>query len=52
MADIVSIEGEVELVDGRLTLRIPRTAGGQTLAALAHGIGHFDGEVLSIIIQP
>ena len=52
MADIISIEGQVELVDGHLTLLIPRSAGGEALAALAHGIGHFDGEVLSVVIQP
>ena len=52
MADIISIEGHAERVDGHLTLVIPRSAGGEVLAALAHDIGHVDGEVLSVVIQP
>jgi hypothetical protein len=35
MTDIVSIEGPVELVDGKLMLRIPLSAGGDKLVPLA-----------------
>lgn len=52
MADIVSIEGPVELVDGKLTLRIPLDAGGATLAPFARRIGDIDGEFLVVVIQP
>ena len=52
MADIVSIEGPVELIDGKLTLRIPLDAGGATLAPLARGIGDVDGEYLVVVVEP
>jgi hypothetical protein len=39
MTDIVSIEGPVELVDGKLMLHIPLSAGGDKLVPLACGIG-------------
>jgi hypothetical protein len=52
MADIVSIKGPVELIDGELMLRIPLDAGGATLAPLARGIGDIDGEFLVVVIQP
>ena len=50
--DIVSIKGPVELIDGKLMLRIPLDAGGATLAPLARGIGDIDGEFLVVVIQP
>lgn len=48
--DFVSIEGPVELVDGRLMLRIPLEAGGEALAPFARGIGESDGEFLNVVI--
>jgi hypothetical protein len=50
--DIVSIEGPVELEDGRLTLRIPLSEGGDKLAPLASGIGAIEGDDLVVVIQP
>jgi hypothetical protein len=50
MARIVSIEGPVELIDGKLTLRIPLSAGGDKLAPLATGIGSIEGDYLCVII--
>jgi hypothetical protein len=52
MSDAISIEGPVELIDGKLTLRIPLAAGGDQLAPFARGIGETDGECLNVIIQP
>ena len=52
MSEIISIEGPVELVDGKLTLQIPFAAGGDRLAPLARGIGEVVGEELVIVIQP
>jgi hypothetical protein len=52
MPDFISVEGPVQLVDGRLILRIPLAAGGDKLAPLAHGIGESDGEYLNVVIQP
>jgi hypothetical protein len=52
MPDDISIEGPVELVDGKLTLRIPLHVGGAELAPLARGISAIDGEDLVIEIKP
>ena len=52
MADTISIEGPIELVDGNLILRIPLSVGGDTLAPLAHGIGHIEGDYLCVVIKP
>ena len=52
MADTISIEGPVELVDGDLVLRIPLLVGGDKLAPLAHGIGHIEGDYLCVVIKP
>ena len=52
MADVISISGPVELVDGQLMLRIPLAAGGDKLAPLARGIGETDGEYLTVVIKP
>jgi hypothetical protein len=52
MPEPISIEGPVELIDGKLTLRIPLEAGGDQLAPLARGIGEIDGEFLDVVIQP
>jgi hypothetical protein len=52
MTDVVSLEGPIELHDGKLVLRIPLAAGGDKLAAYARGIGDVDGEFLTVVIQP
>lgn len=52
MTDPISLEGPVELVDGKLMIRIPLAAGGDRLEPLAHGIGQADGEYLNVVIQP
>ena len=50
MADVVSIEGPVELIDGNLTLRIPLAMGGATLAPLTTKIGKVEGDCLCVVI--
>ena len=50
--DYLSIEGPVELEEGRLTLRIPLHEGGDILAPLAKGIGQIEGDDLVVVIQP
>jgi hypothetical protein len=52
MTDFISLEGSVDLVDGKLMIRIPLAAGGVTLAPLARGIGETDGEYLNVVIRP
>jgi hypothetical protein len=52
MSEKISLEGPVELIDGKLTLQIPLVAGGDKLALLAHGIGEIDGENLNVVLQP
>ena len=52
MADTISIEGPVELIDSQLTLRIPLAAGGDKLAPHAHGIGQIEGDYLCVVILP
>ena len=52
MTDKISLEGPVELVDGKLMIRIPLAAGGDKLAPFARGIGQTDGKYLNIVIQP
>ena len=52
MSEQVSLEGPVELVDGKLILQIPLAAGGDKLASLARGIGEVVGEDLVVVIQP
>jgi len=52
MSEQISLEGPVELIDGRLTLQIPLAAGGDKLATLARGIGEVVGENLVVVIQP
>ena len=50
MADGVSIEGPVESIYGKLTLRIPLSMGGAQLAPFAKGIGSIGGDYLCVII--
>ena len=52
MAEVVSLEGPVEIVDGELAILIPLEGGGAILAPLAKGIGEIDGELLKVVIQP
>ena len=52
MAEIVSLEGPVEIVDGELVILIPLEAGGAALAPFAKGIGTIEGEFLKVVIQP
>lgn len=52
MAEIVSLEGPLELIEGKLILRIPLTAGGDRLAESAGGIGAVEGEYLRVVIPP
>ena len=51
MQNIVSLEGPVERVDGRLVVRVPLNVGGDRLAPLAEGIGEVIGEHLVIEIR-
>jgi hypothetical protein len=51
MSKEVSLEGPVELVDGKLTLQIPLAAGGDILAPLARGIGEVVGDDLVVVIS-
>ena len=52
MADDVSLERPVEIVDGELAIVIPLDAGGADLAPFAKGIGEIEGEFLKVVIQP
>jgi len=52
MAEVVSLEGPVEMVNGELTILIPLEAGATVLAPLAKGIGEIDGEFLKVVIRP
>ena len=40
----------MELIDGRLTVRIPLAVGGDRLAPYARGMGKIDGEYLNVTI--
>ena len=48
--DVTCISGPVELIDGRLMLRIPLAEGGDALAGAARGIGAIVGENLDVTI--
>jgi hypothetical protein len=52
MAEVVSLEGPVEIVDGELVLLIPLESGGAVLAPFARGIGEIDDGFLKVVIQP
>jgi hypothetical protein len=52
MAEVVSLEGPVEVVNGKLVILIPLEAGGAVLAPLAKGIGEIDGDFLKVVIRP
>jgi hypothetical protein len=48
----LSIRGPLEVVGGRMLLRIPLDAGGAELAPLAKGIGRVEEGFLNVEIQP
>jgi len=50
MAEIVSLNGPVEEIDGELVLLIPLRAGGDILAGAARGIAVIEGEFLKVTI--
>ena len=52
MTELVSLQGPVELVDGKLMIRIPLGVGGDKLAPLARGVGTVEGEWLIVTIPP
>jgi hypothetical protein len=52
MDEKISLQGQVELINDKLTLRIPLAVGGDKLAQAARGIGEIQGEYLIVIIQP
>lgn len=52
MATPISLEGPVELIDGKMILRIPLTAGGDNLISAAGSIGNIDSGNLNISILP
>jgi len=47
---VTSLEGPVESIDGKLTLRIPLSAGGSRLRRCARSISYVDGHVLNVIM--
>jgi hypothetical protein len=51
MAQVTSLTGPVENIDGKLLLRIPLEAGGSELVESSRGIGQVEGEFLSIEIM-
>jgi hypothetical protein len=50
MAEIISLQGSVERVNGKLMLRIPLSQGAGQLAAYTRGIGQIVGKYLEITI--
>ena len=50
--ETISLEGPVELINDKLTVRIPLAVGGDRLAPFAKGLGEIDGEHLNVTIQP
>lgn len=50
MTDIVSLQGPVELLDGKLVLQIPLEVGGSALHEVARKISTVDDECLTIPI--
>lgn len=51
MNDKVGLEGPVELIDGKLLIKIPLNAGGDKLRKYASGISNCDEEYLIIEIK-
>ena len=52
MSEIISLEGQVEIWNGQLALRIPLKFGGEGLLNYTRGIGESDGEFLNVVIKP
>ncbi len=48
---VTSLEGPVEKIEGKLTLRIPLDAGGNQFIRCTRGISEIDGDCLKIVIQ-
>ena len=48
--ETISLEGPVELVNDKLTVRIPLAVGGDKLARFAKRLGKIDGEFLNVTI--
>ncbi len=51
MDQFTSLKGPVELIDGKLMLRIPLEAGGKHLVACSRGIGVVEDDLLCIHIM-
>lgn len=49
---LVSVEGPIELLDGKLVLAIPLDVGGDVLATYAKGIGTIENDCLVVEIRP
>jgi hypothetical protein len=49
---ITSLSGPVEMIDGKLTLRIPLSADCAGLIDCSRGIGMVDGNLLQIALPP
>ena len=47
---VTSLEGPVELIDGRLTLNIRLDQGGRRFVRCARGISYIEGDCLNIVI--
>ena len=48
--DVASLEGPIELVNGKLTLLIPLEAGGDQFVECSRGISEIQGDHLKIVI--
>lgn len=48
---LTSLKGPVELIDGKLMLRIPLPAGGEALVGCTRGISLIEQDLLCIHIQ-
>jgi hypothetical protein len=48
--DVISLQGPVERIEGKLVLRIPLEAGGNELIECSRGISEVEGDYLKITI--
>jgi len=48
--DVISLQGPVEKLDGKLVLRIPLDAGGNEFIQCSRGISEIEGDFLKITI--
>jgi hypothetical protein len=48
--DVISLQGPVERIEGKLVLRVPLDAGGSELIACSRGISEVEGDYLKITI--